>query len=76
MLLVQPRTPPARLELWKIRLRHAALDKIGERLGGRAGDVDAHGAQVRDHPCPRGAEGEAILRRDRAVSNPSPANVR
>src|SRR5947208_129670 len=34
------------LRLWS---RRAALDEIGNRLARRAGDVDAVGAQVRDH---------------------------
>src|ERR1044071_8450181 len=68
MLPVPLRRPPPRLELREVGLRPAALDEIGERLGGRAGDVDAAGAQVRDHAGPRGAHGEAIRRRDRAVT--------
>src|SRR3954469_6617201 len=52
MLLVPLRMPPARAEhrvVRRIVSRRAALDEIGERLGWRAGDVDAVGAQVRDH---------------------------
>ena len=33
----------------RIFARRAALDEIGQRLAGRAGDVDAASAQVRDH---------------------------
>src|SRR5437763_877486 len=51
MMLVPLRVPPALLQrriAVRIGLRRAGLDKIGERLGGSAGDVDALGAQVRD----------------------------
>src|SRR4051812_50216848 len=52
MLLVPLRIPPALAEhrvARRIVSRRAALDEIGERLGWRAGDVDAVPAQLRDH---------------------------
>src|SRR5689334_17857992 len=52
MLLLPLRPPPALAQRWvarRIVARCATLDEIGERLGGRAGDVDAMRAQVPDH---------------------------
>src|SRR5436853_7362160 len=66
MMLVPLRVPPA-LAQRRVALRisrgRAALDEIGKRLARRAGDVDAGGAQVRDHARAglRGEQGRGLL---------------
>src|ERR1700752_1854118 len=69
MLPVPLRISPALLQrrvAVRTRPRRAALDESGERLGGRAGDVDALRAQVRDPPLPRSPVRERVRRGDRA----------
>ena len=60
-----------RVARW-IGARRAALDEIGQRLGWRAGDVDAVGAQVRDHARAR----LRFVQLGRQLSRAAPPGVR
>ena len=67
----RPRSRNAGLRV-RIRARRAALDDIGQRLGRRAGDVDAVGAQVGDHARAR----LRLVQLGRQLGRAVPAGVR